>query len=127
MTQRNVQNVQGAKEFCANPRKCRLGGRGNTRDGASDARHPQCETTRMRDAMNAIKAASSDVSKIIRTIDEIAFQTNLLALNAAVEAARAGEAGMALRWWRMKSVPAQRSAKAAKGDGGHDRDVGQTQ
>ncbi len=105
MTRRNAENSARAAELMV--------------DAAHVVHEANGSLDTMVASMREITESSDRISKIIKTIDEIAFQTNILALNAAVEAARAGDAGMgfAVVADEVRSL-AQRSAQAAKDTAG---------
>ena len=77
--EKNAENAKSASDMAD-----------NVREQAGESRQRMQE---MLSAMTDISNSSSEIGKIIKTIEDIAFQTNILALNAAVEAARAGAAG----------------------------------
>jgi methyl-accepting chemotaxis protein len=79
MTRQNAENAQQADNLM--------------RSAIDVVKKAEQSMAELKGSMDEISDSGEQSSKIIKTIDEIAFQTNLLALNAAVEAARAGDAG----------------------------------
>lgn len=101
-TKKNSENATAAKEL--------------SEEVNAEAEGGSAKMKELLAALEEINTASSNISNIIKVIDDIAFQTNILALNASVEAARAGihGKGFAVVAEEVKNL-ANKSSQAAKG------------
>lgn len=103
LSQGAVQQASSMEELAANIDEISDGVKNNAEDSVNVSRkvdevgllvdEGSIQMQNMKQAIMEIRENSSEITGIVKEIEDIAFQTNILALNASVEAARAGEAG----------------------------------
>ena len=77
--------INGIAEQIKNTAVNAVEARNRTNEASSEVSACNRQMQEMIAAMEEINVKSGEISKIFKTIEDIAFQTNMLALNAAVE------------------------------------------